>query len=98
MKAGLAKLIEKKGAMPVSTHYDELLEAYTEAKTKKIAIHAGTDEKYLEKHSRSVTYFSDSSYNAAKLVEEAKSIDKPLEGIVEYVFSASFITVYIHRF
>jgi hypothetical protein len=45
-----------------------------------------------------VTYFTDSGYNSAKLLEEAKHIDKPLESIVEYVFNASFLSVYIHKF
>ena len=31
-------------------------------------------------------------------MEEAKGIDKPLESIVEYVFSASFLSVFVHRF
>lgn len=45
-----------------------------------------------------MTYFSDTGYNASKLFEEAKGIDKPLESIVEYVFNASFLSVYIHKF
>lgn len=61
-------------------------------------MHASTDPKYLEKHTREVTYFGEPGYNAAKLYEEAKSIVKPLEAIVEYVFNASFLTVYIHKF
>jgi endonuclease YncB( thermonuclease family) len=52
----------------------------------------------LEKHTRKVTYFTDAGYNAAKLLEEAKIIDKPLESIVEYVFNAAYLSVYIHRF
>ena len=45
-----------------------------------------------------MTYFSDPGFSAGKFFEEAKTIDKPLEGIVEYVFSASFITIYVHKF
>jgi len=45
-----------------------------------------------------VTYFGESGYNPSKLVEEAKAVAKPLEAIVEYVFNASFLTVYIHKF
>lgn len=30
---------------------------------------AASDDKYLEKHNRNVTYFSDSGYSAAKLYE-----------------------------
>ena len=45
-----------------------------------------------------MTYFSDPGYNIAKVFEEAKDIDKPLEGIVEYVFSASYLSVFIHKF
>ena len=98
VKTGLAKVIEKKGALPVSSHYDSLIEAQTEAKNKKIGLHASTDPKYLEKHNREVTYFGEPGYNPAKLYEEAKSIAKPLEGIVEYVMNASYLTVYIHKF
>jgi hypothetical protein len=98
VKAGLARIIEKKGAMAASSHYEELVAAHTEAKGKKIGLHAASDDKFLEKHNRNVTYFSDSGYNAAKLCEESKSVDKPLEGIVEYVFSASYLSVYIHKF
>ncbi len=72
VRAGLAKVVEKKGSIPVSPHYDDLVAAQNEAKTKKIAIHHVLDDKYLEKHTRQVTYFSDSGYSAAKLYEEAK--------------------------
>lgn len=98
VKAGLAKVVEKKGALPASSHYEALTEAQNEAKNKKIGLHASTDPKFLEKHNREVTYFGEPGYNAAKLYEEAKTIAKPLEAIVEYVFNASFLTVYIHKF
>jgi hypothetical protein len=32
------------------------------------------------------------------MYSEAQLIDKPLECIIEYVFSASFLSVYIHKF
>lgn len=57
-----------------------------------------TDSKYLEKHTRQVAYFSDAGFSPSKYFDEAQKIDKPLEAIVEYVFSASFVTVYIHKF
>ena len=72
VKAGLAKVLERKGALPTSTKYDELIEAQNEAKGKKIGIHATGDSKYLEKHTRNVTYFSETGYNPAKLFEETK--------------------------
>ena len=31
-------------------------------------------------------------------MNEAKAEDKPLESIIEYVFSTSFLSVYVHRF
>lgn len=96
--AGLAKVIEKKGSMAASSAYEELVIAQTEAKSRKLGLWASVDEKFLEKHTRKVTYFSDSGYNAAKLLEEAKGIDKPLESIIEYVFNASYLSVYIHKF
>ena len=98
VKAGLAKVVERKGALPASSHYEQLVDAQNEAKNKKIGLHATADAKYLEKHTRNVTFFSDSGYNAAKLYEESKSITKPLEAIVEYVFSASYLSVYIHKY
>ena len=72
IKAGLAKVVEKRGALPVSSHYDALVDAQTEAKNKKLGLHASTDPKFLEKHNREVTYFGEPGYNAAKLFEEAK--------------------------
>jgi hypothetical protein len=74
-----------------------MVAAQNEAKKKNLGVHA-TEEKHIEKHTRIVTYFSDPGFNAQKLFEETKGIDKPLESIVEYVFSASFISVYVHRF
>jgi hypothetical protein len=97
VKSGLAKVVEKKGNMPASVHYDELMAAQVEAKQKKIGVFA-TDEKHIEKHTRNVTYFSDAGFSATKLFEEAKGIEKPMEAIVEYVFNASYITVFIHKF
>jgi endonuclease YncB( thermonuclease family) len=47
---------------------------------------------------RNVTYFSDTGYNSSKIFEEAKAISGPIDGIVEYVFNASFITVYLIKF
>jgi|LauGreDrversion4_2_1035121.scaffolds.fasta_scaffold90115_1 staphylococcal nuclease domain-containing protein 1 len=98
VKAGLAKVLEKKGSLPASSHYEELVAAQAEAKNKKLAIHAALDDKYLEKHTRQVTYFSESGFNAAKLFEEGKTSDKPLEAIVEHFFNASFLTVYLPKF
>lgn len=98
VKAGLAKVVEKRGALPASSHYEALIEAQNEAKNKKIGLHASTDPKYFEKHTREVTYFGEPGYNPAKLYEEAKSIAKPLEAIIEYVFNASYLTAYIHKF
>lgn len=98
IKAGLAKVIEKKGSMQASAQYEELSNAQADAKNRKVGLWASTDEKFLEKHTRKVTYFTDAGYNAGKILEEAKSIDKPLESVVEYVFNASYLSVYVHRF
>jgi staphylococcal nuclease domain-containing protein 1 len=98
VRAGLARVVEKKGSLPASSHYELLVEAQNEAKNKKLGVHGSTDPKYLEKHNRNVTYFSDTGYNPAKLYEEAKAIEKPLEAIVEYIFNASYLSVYIHKF
>ena len=45
-----------------------------------------------------MTYFTDAGYNAARLLEDAKKLDKPLESIVEYVFNCSYLSVYIHKY
>lgn len=71
--------------------------AANEAKGKKTGVW-NTDEKYLKKNTRDVTYFSESGFSAAKIFEESKNTEKPLECIVEYVFSASFVSAYIHKF
>ena len=97
VKAGLAKVVEKKGALPASKHYDDLISAQTQVKSKKHGVHT-TEEKQLLKHTRNVTYFSDTGYSASRLFEDAKGIEKPLEAIVEYVFNASFVTIFIHKF
>ena len=97
VKAGLAKVVEKKGNIPATKLYEEILALQQEAKGKRTGIWA-TDEKHIQKHTRNITFFSDSGYNAAKLFEESKEIDKPLESIVEYVFNASYLTIYIHKF
>lgn len=57
-----------------------------------------TDEKFIEKNTRNVTYFSDTGFNSNKIFEESKSLKEPLEAIVEYVFNASFITVYLRKY
>jgi staphylococcal nuclease domain-containing protein 1 len=97
VKSGLVKVLEKKGNIQASQHYDELLAAQNEIKTKKIGLW-NTDEKNIEKHIRNVTHYSDSGFSAAKLFEESKAIEMPLESIVEYVFNASFVSAYIHKF
>jgi len=38
VKAGLAKVLEKKGAMATSSAYEELMAAQNEAKTRKLGI------------------------------------------------------------
>ena len=97
VKAGLVKVLEKKGNMQVSSNYEELITAQNEIKNKKASVWS-TDSKYLEKHTRDVTYFSDTGFSATRYFEEAQSIDKPLEAIVEYVFSASFVSAYVLKF
>ena len=97
IKAGLAKVIEKKGNIPATKNYEALQTAQNEAKAKKTGVW-NTDEKYIEKNTRNVTYFSDTGYNAQKIFEEAKGCKEPLDGIVEYVFNASFVSVYLSKF
>ena len=84
--------------MAASSHYEELVNAQSEAKTNGRGLWASFEDKFLDKHTRKVTYFTDVGYSAPRLLEEAKSIDKPLESIVEYVFNCSYLSVYVHKF
>lgn len=84
--------------MAASSHYEELVNAQSDARGKGLGLWASNDEKFLDKHTRKVTYFSDAGYSAPRLLEDAKKVGKPLESIVEYVFSCSYLSVYIHKF
>jgi hypothetical protein len=55
------------------------------------------DQKHIEKHLRQVTYFGESSYNASKLLEQANQVSTPLAAILEYVYSASYVTLYVYK-
>lgn len=68
-----------------------------EAKTKKIGVWSDKPQQ-IEKHTRALTYFSETGYNAEKLVDEAKKINMPLEGIVEHVFNAASLSIYVSKF
>lgn len=97
VSAGLAKVVEKKGTQPTSKFYDDLLQAQSEAQKKQLGLWT-QDSKIIQKNTREVTYFSEANYNPHKILEEAQKIDRPLESIIEYVFNASFVSVYIHKF
>lgn len=56
-----------------------------------------TDEAYINKHLRQVCYFGESDYNPAKLLTESQVEAKPLAAILEHVFSASFVTLYVYK-
>lgn len=72
----------------------ELLQAQQDAKNKTLCIWS-RDKNFIEKHTRKPTYYTDSGYNPTELVNESKTSKEPLESIVEYVFTANFISVYI---
>jgi len=61
-------VLEKKGNIPASKYHEELQKAQAEASQKKIGIW-NTDEKYVQKQTRNVTYFSESDYNPAKIFD-----------------------------
>ena len=71
IKAGLAKVLEKKGNIQTASNYDELINAQNEMKNKKAGVWS-TDPKHLEKHTRNVVYFSDAGFSATKIFDEAK--------------------------
>jgi endonuclease YncB( thermonuclease family) len=44
-----------------------------------------------------VVYFGEADYNPAKLLAVASQETKPLAAILEHVFSASFVTLYVYK-
>lgn len=97
IKQGLAKVVEKRGTQPASKYYEELIAAQQDNRSKKQGVWTG-DEKVLLKHTRQALYYQQEGFNAAKIFTEAQEIDKPLQAIIEYVFSASFLSVYVVKF
>lgn len=93
VKAGLAKVLDKKHPTPA---YEELVAAQEDCKTRKVGVFS-EDSKHIEKHTREVTYFGESDYSPAKLLEESKKEPKPLAAILEYVFSPSYVTLYVYK-
>lgn len=55
------------------------------------------DEDQIERNLRKVTYNGDSDYSPMKILEAANKHDAPMAGILEHVFSSSFVCLYIYR-
>lgn len=56
-----------------------------------------TEEAHIKKHLRQVLYFGEADYNPVKLLADSKAEQKPLAAILEHVFSASFVTLYVFK-
>ena len=46
---------------------------------------------------RIVSYPGDSDFNVVKLLEMSSKVPTPLAGIIEHVFSSSFVSVYVFK-
>ena len=57
-----------------------------------------TDEAIAAKTIRQITYHGEAGFNSSKILDEALKIELPLEGVVEYVFSAYVLSVLIQKF
>lgn len=55
------------------------------------------DETYTKKHTRQVTFAGDADYQPTKILETLKGDKKPFACILEHVFSASFISLYVFK-
>jgi staphylococcal nuclease domain-containing protein 1 len=93
---GLAKPTEKRSNMEQGGPHEALIKLSEEPKAKKVGVWA-TEPKHIEKHTRQVVYFGESDYMPAKLLAEANKEAKPLAAVLEHVFSASYVTLYVYR-
>ena len=94
VKQGLAQVNERKTSGELSDYMKTMGNAQQEAKNKTLNIWS-RDKAFIEKHTRQATYYTDSGFNAVEIVAESKASKEPLDAIVEYVFTANFISVYI---
>lgn len=56
-----------------------------------------TDADYQDLNLRKVCYPGDMEYSPSKLVEISKGQEAPLRAILEYVFSSSYVTMYLYK-
>ncbi len=95
--AGLGQVLERKAGTAADPYVESLQKAQQDAKNKSLGVWS-KDSVNIKKNTRSAIYYQDSAYNSQEMVANSKKITEPVEGIVEYVFSANFISVYIPRF
>lgn len=55
------------------------------------------DEEQIERALRKVTYYGDIEYSTVKILDAANKLQTPMAGILEYVFSSSYVCIYIYR-
>ena len=94
LKTEGSEINEKRGETKEDGLHSKLLEIQ-EAEAKKAKGVHSTDSKYLAKHVREVTYFSESDYKPTALLAQAQQEPRPLGAILEHVFSPSLVTLYV---
>lgn len=55
------------------------------------------DEDQIERALRKVTYNGDSDYSPMKVLDAANQESLPMAGILEHVFSSSYVCIYIYK-
>lgn len=93
VKQGLAKALDKRSP---GKAYEEIKAASDDCEKRKVGLW-NTDPKHIANHLREVTYFGESNYSAAKLLEQANQEPKPLAAILEHVFGTSYVSLYVYR-
>ncbi len=76
--------------------YDEIVAANEDASKRKVGLWCA-EPKFIEKHTRTVKYQGETDYSAAKLLNQSMEVTTPLAAILEYVFSASYVNVYVYK-
>ena len=94
VEQSLAKVNEKRASMAPGGLHEKLL-AIQEVEEKKAKGVWSTDSKFLAKHLREVTFYSESDYKPSALLSQALKEPRPLGAILEHVFSPSLVTMYV---
>ena len=93
VKLGFAKVVTNRQSGQL---YDEIVAANEDASKRKVGLWC-VEPKFIEKHTRQVKYFGESDYSPAKLLAQSMEVATPLAAILEYVFSASYVSVFVYK-